>query len=1072
MALPDKLTELISPEPMLMKRSIPLALLLLSFLSLNTALAQTFPPTTRHEEGLHRHPLRVFALTGGMVVREPGEEPEPLTILIRDAKIVALGDKVKIPAEAKVIDLDGKFIYPGFIDSYAEVGLDEASDRPPTSYWNQNIRADFDVRSVLNKNDLNAGELRKQGFVARMIAPQDGIIKGRTAVYALGDDDLSQLVLRDQFALAAELTLGRRRGRGNYPNSPMGAVALARQAFYDAQWYRDAHKAANADAKLPRPEENVTLSFMRPYVDGKLPVMIETSNDQFLLRADDFAREFDLDLIAIGSGREYRQLDAIAKTKRTLIVPINFGKAPNVASPQAAEDATLQALMHWDHAPENVARLVDRKVEVLLTTHGLESPSLFLKNLRIAVERGLDQADALAAMTTVAAKRLGIDQQLGTIQEGKLASLVVTSKPWFEEKAQVVETWVNGSRYQHEDDLPQHLAGDWKLSIQDAPGETDSELLINLVGEKNFKGTIRPAETTPKFKDKVELKEVKFGDGQFTAQFIADSFGNQGVATLSIVYQEDAQTRHGSVRWPDGSVSLVTLTPSGMEAEKKDEKEDEAKEDADDKSDDSKEKKEETSDKNKRHRMASFPLQYPLGGYGREEPIKRDAVVALTGATIWTSGPQGKIDNGTVLLRNGKIEKVGKKIAIPKDAVVVDVTGKHITPGLIDCHSHIATDGGINESGQAITAEVRIADFVDADDITIYWQLAGGLTTANVLHGSANPIGGQNQVIKMRWGSNYDALRFREAPAGIKFALGENVKQSNWGNDFRTRYPQTRMGVEQIFRDEFREAQQYQQAHRDYAKNKKGIPPRRDLELDAIVEILSGKRWVHCHSYRQDEILALIRVLDEYNITIGSLQHILEGYKVADAMKKHGATGSTFSDWWAYKVEVRDAIPYNGALMHDQGVIVSFNSDDWELGRRMNQEAAKAVKYGNLSPEEALKFITINPAIQLRIEKYVGSIEPGKHADLAIWSGPPLSNFSVCEQTWIDGKKYFDREEEQERRQQVAEMKNTLVQKILDTRAPMMKEGESLEDGSQLWPRHDEFCHSHDEHEHDHGHEH
>ncbi|MBA2115234.1 amidohydrolase family protein [Bremerella alba] len=1046
-----------------MKFSFPIAVLLLVVLTLS-ASAQTFPPTSRHDEGLHRHPLSVFALTGGKVIRSPGKEPEPVTIVIRDAKIIAIGKDVNIPAEAKVIDLEGKYVYPGFIDSYSEVSLSEASNRPPTSYWNENIRSDFDIGSALTKSDLSASELRKQGFVAQLIAPQDGIIKGRSAIYALGEDEISQSVLREQFALVGELTLSRRRG--SYPKSPMGAVALARQAFYDAQWYRDAHRIARADAELPRPEKNVTLATMQPYINGELPVLIETRNDQFLLRADQFAQEFGLDLIAIGSGREYRQLDAIARTKRPLIVPIDFAKAPNVATPEAADDATLQALMHWDHAPENIARLVDRKVEVMLTTHRLESPSLFLKNLRIAVHRGLDEVDALAAMTTVPAKRLGIDKQLGTIDEGKLASLVVTSKPWFEEKSEVVETWVNGHRYEHQDELPEGLAGDWELSIQKSPGKTDKVLLINIEGETKLKGTIRPAETTPKFKDKVELKSIKFEDVELTAQFIADSFGSHGVAMLSIVFQDDVEVRHGSLRWPDGSVSTVTMSSSGMQTKV----DDADKKQSDVKSDEEEKKKNEDEEKNKRLRMASFPVQYPLGAYGREEPVKQESIVVFTGATIWTSGPQGKIDKGTVLVKNGKIVKVGKKVAIPKKALVVDATGKHITPGLIDCHSHIATDGGINESGQAISAEVRIADFVDADDISIYWQLAGGLTTTNVLHGSANPIGGQNQVIKMRWGSSFDQLRFHEAPAGIKFALGENVKQSNWGDDFNSRYPQTRMGVEQIFRDEFREAQQYQQAHRNYAKNKRGLPPRRDLELDAIVEILNGTRWIHCHSYRQDEILALIRVLDEYDITIGSLQHILEGYKVADAMQKHGATGSTFSDWWAYKVEVKDAIPYNGAMMHNQGIVVSFNSDDGELGRRMNQEAAKAVKYGNLSPEEALKFITINPAIQLRIDKYVGTIEPGKHADLAIWSGPPLSNFSTCEQTWIDGSKYFDRQEEQQQRKRLAEMKNSLVQKILDARAPMMEKGEFLEDGSQLWPRHDEFCHSHDEHEH--GHEH
>lgn len=1055
-----------------MKRLFALSAVLLASFCL-TSLAQDFQPSSRHEEGLHRNPLKVFALTGGNVITKPGEKPQAATILVRDSKIEAIGPKVEIPADAQVIDLEGNFIYPGFIDSYGEVSFDESDNRPPTAYWNANVRSDFLVSSAVTSSNLAAGDLRKQGFVARLIAPQGGIIRGQAAIYSLSDGRPSDRLLRDACALTGELTLERRRGRGNYPNSPMGAVALARQAFYDAQWYRDAHQASAKNPKLELPESNVTLAAMAPYVQAKLPVMLETANDQFLLRADDFANEFELDLIVIGSGREYRQLDKVAQTKRTMIIPLNFAKAPNVATPEAADNATLQSLMHWDHAPENLARLIDKKVEVLLTTHRLESPSLFLKNLRLAVERGLSETDALAAMTTVPAKRLGIDKQLGSLETGKLASFVVMSKPLFEEKSEVVETWVHGDRYEHEEEKPEGLAGDWKLSIQGQPEKADAVLLMNVTGDKNLKGTVRPAETTPKFKDKVELKSLKHEEGQLTGQFIADSFGSKGVATLAVLFQKDVEQRQGTLRWPNGTVSTVVMTPSGMD---KDKEEEDKKSESDDKDEaketDKKDEDKKQEDAKKRTQMASFPVNYPLGAYGREKPVEQPALVAFTGATIWTCGPEGKIENGTLLVREGKIVKVGKGIKVPQDAVVVDVKGKHITPGLIDCHSHMATDGGINESGQAITAEVRIQDFIDANDISIYWQLAGGLTTANILHGSANPIGGQNQVIKLRWGGSYDDLKFRGAPLGIKFALGENVKQSNWGDNYTTRYPQTRMGVEQVFQDEFREALDYQAAHQRYAKNQTGLPPRRDLELDAVVEILNRKRWIHCHSYRQDEILALLRVLEEHGITIGSLQHILEGYKVADAMQKHGATASTFSDWWAYKVEVQDAIPYNGAIMYEQGINVSFNSDDGELGRHMNQEAAKAVKYGNVPPEEALKFVTLNPAIQLRIDKQVGSLEPGKHADIAIWSAPPLSNFAVCEQTWIDGRKYFDRSEEQTLRDKFANMKNTLIQKILDTRAPMMDEGETLEDGSQLWPRHDEFCGSHGEHDHDYGHEH
>jgi N-acetylglucosamine-6-phosphate deacetylase len=342
-------------------------------------------------------------------------------------------------------------------------------------------------------------------------------------------------------------------------------------------------------------------------------------------------------------------------------------------------------------------------------------------------------------------------------------------------------------------------------------------------------------------------------------------------------------------------------------------------------------------------------------------PEQVEALV-IQNTTLWTAGPAGILRDADMIVRRGRIEAIGIDLPVPEGAVVIDGSKFEVSPGLIDCHSHMATDSGVNEGTQAVTAEVRIGDFINAEDVTIYRQLAGGLTAANVLHGSANPIGGQNQVIKLRWGRPYEELKFQNAPAGVKFALGENVKQSNWTDANRTRYPQSRMGVEQLFRDRFNAARDYEKAWKDWNASPKGLPPRRDLELDALVEILRGQRWIHCHSYRQDEILALIRVCDDYGITIGSLQHILEGYKVAEAIAKHGATASSFSDWWAYKFEVYDAIPHNGALMHQQGIVVSFNSDDAELGRHMNHEAAKAVKYGGVDPHSALQFVTLNPA--------------------------------------------------------------------------------------------------------------
>src|SRR5205807_2423523 len=362
--------------------------------------------------------------------------------------------------------------------------------------------------------------------------------------------------------------------------------------------------------------------------------------------------------------------------------------------------------------------------------------------------------------------------------------------------------------------------------------------------------------------------------------------------------------------------------------------------------------------------------------------------------------------NAQILTSKGKIQEVGNfKVELAANTLVIDGKGLHVTPGLIDCHSHTAIVGAVNESTLPSTAMVRISDVVNSETDTLYQQLAGGLTAANLLHGSANPIGGQNCVIKLRDGATPEGLVFEAAPPGIKFALGENVKQSGWGDRFVTRFPQTRMGVRTFIANRFIAAQEYLRKW-DESRKSGSLAPGRDLELEAIGEILQGKRWIHCHSYRQDEILMLIRLMEDFGVKIGTFQHVLEGYKVADEIAKHGAGASTFADWWAYKFEVYDAIPYNGALMHDEGVVVSFNSDSDEMARRLNTEAAKAVKYGGLSEEEALKFVTINPAKQLQIDKRAGSLEAGKDADFVLWSGDPLSTYSICEQTWIGGRKY------------------------------------------------------------------
>lgn len=1014
-----------------------------------------------HQVGLRESTPDAWALLHVNVVPGTGPSVEDATVVIRDGKIVSVVPTGIAPADTRTLDLTGKTIYPGFIDAYSELSLSSERIKGTAKHWNVNVVPQMVFADNFVPNSKNE-QLRKQGIVAQLRAPSTKIFRGVSAVVSTGTDDVKTAMIADRVAQHIELTVPS-RNRTVYPGSPMGAVALARQTMYDAQWYRDAWNVADSDPTLPRPERNAALAALQPLLTRHMPVIAEASNELFHLRAGRFASEFGLKLIVKGSGKEYRRLADIAATKHAIILPLNFSQAPNVSTSEAAENVTLESLMHWDLAAENPARVAAANIQFALCTDKLDSVDEFLKHLRIAVARGLTKQAALQALTQTPAEMFNISDQLGSVEAGKLASFIVTDGDIFEKKTTVLETWVAGDRFEHDPRPHQDLTGRFEVRLEPNDKLAD-QLYVELKrdGKKSIGrvsvNPIRDAEAKKGDADgekseedkaetaTVKLKHTSLLDFVASGQFEAKSFGIEGAARLSLVFSRPNDSKKpttvavGQVVWPNGEVAIANAIR--MQAIP-----------LDDAADDDK-----GEDANSQVKKASFPVNYPLGAFGRTEAPVAVGPTAFVNATIWTCGPQGVIKKGTLLIDDGKIIAVGRKLHLPKDVTKVDMQGMHITPGMIDCHSHMATDGGVNESTQAITCEVRVGDFIDCDDISIYRQLAGGTTTSNILHGSANPIGGQNQVVKLRWGLNDEQMKMAEAPQGVKFALGENVKQSNAGDEFTSRYPQTRMGVEQLFRDAFHAAKEYGDRVDSYSRKRQGLPPRRDLELDALREILAQKRWIHCHSYRQDEILALIRVLDEFEVTIGTFQHILEGYKVADEMARHGAMASAFSDWWAYKLEVYDAIPYGGAIMHKAGIVVSFNSDDSEIGARLNQEAAKAVKYGGVPAAEALKFVTLNPAKQLRINKHVGSLEPGKQADFVAWNAPPLSNYSCCQQTWIDGAKYFDREEDAVARRTVFEMRNALVQKILTSGEKMRGVGAKDDDPSAMWLRHDEFC--------------
>lgn len=1005
------------------------------------------PPATRPVEGLRNSTPAFFALSGARIVVAPGRTVHHGVIVIRDGIITDVRTGSEVPPDARVIDLSGKTVYAGFLDAYGETSITGSDGLGTAPYWNSQVTPERNVADQYEPSSSLNGKLRSQGITARLVAPSGGIIKGRSAVALTGDQDSHHAIVNPDVGLHVRLTLSRRRGRG-YPNSPMGAVALARQAMLDADWYARAWSAHRASPTLPRPERNDALDALQGYFHGNSLVIADATNELFFLRADRFAREFGLNLLVRGSGYEYRRLDAIRKTGRAVVIPVNFPKPPNVATAESTMGVSLESLLHWDIAPENPARLESAGIKFAFTTAGLDDEAQFLKQIRLAVERGLGESTALSALTTTPAELLGVTDRLGSVEIGKLANLVVTDGDLFRKQTKVIETWVHGERHELVTAPQIDARGSWQVRGDSLPGSL--ELIVSGSARKLSGKLTVQGESSEADEKEVKLSRTALRDSRLSALFNSKLLGHDGVAQLTAVLAskgDKPQEFWGQIVWPDGSQTQIsgqrTVAADALPqiAEMPNIGANLPGKDAASPSD---------------RKRASFEVNYPLGAFGRSSSPPQQTVL-FRNATIWTCSEQGVLENASVLIQDGRVVAVGSDLQAPENAEVIDASGKHITPGIIDCHSHMATDGGVNESGQAITAEVRIGDFIDADDINIYRQLAGGVTSSNILHGSANPIGGQNQVIKLRWGDLPEQLKFAEAPGGIKFALGENVKRSNW-TEPSSRYPGSRMGVEQIIRDAFYAAQDYLDQWDRWKNSHAGPPPRRDLELEALAEVVSGTRWVHCHSYRQDEILALIRTLDGFGIQIGTFQHILEGYKVADEMAKHGAMGSAFSDWWAYKLEVYDAIPYAGALMHEAGVVVSFNSDDRELARHLNHEAAKAVKYGGVPAEEALKFVTLNPAKQLRIDEYVGSLEAGKHADLVIWSGAPLSIFSRCEQTWIDGRRYFDIAEDQALRQEATLQRRALVQKILSSGQKMREAGSAKTPEEELWPREDIFC--------------
>jgi len=958
---------------------------------------------------------RVHALTGARVYVTPERVLESATIVLRDGRVEAVGESVVVPADARVWDLQGRVVYAGFIDPMSQVGLPaELKPRPPPPRpgaeqttappapprsaigdSNSMINPEIDAASDLELDDEALAALRELGITAALSVPRRGVLRGQSAlVLASSAASARRAVVASRVAQHAATELQADPEATEYPTSIMGLIALLRQTFYDARWYRDLQAYYAANPGVERAADNSALAALASVIDGGQRLVTDDELDYARVRA--LAAEFGLDAVLYGNGHEYRRLGDLAGLRHPLIVPLDFPEPPNIDSPDGGLDVPLEALVHWELAPSNAALLAEAGIDFAFTADKLEKPEReFWPNLRKAVARGLPETRALAALTTMPAEIVGASATLGTLERGKIANLVVaTADPFTEDDAKFLLAFVDGEPYELDAYAALDPKGRWAVTSALGGGEWS-------LGAVDERQRFRVEIGGDGYRGRIEGPALLL----FPA---ARVFGaGEGLARLT-GYLADGRIS-GFAELPDGRTFAWSATYLGAPEDDPD-REDEAPE------------------------IPSLDARpYPAGAYGVLGEPAQPAAVLVRGGTLWTSTTSGRLENADLLVRNGRIAAVGVGLAVPRDALVIDAAGKHVTAGLIDAHSHTAIEGNGNEFGSAVTVDVRVADALNPADINIYRQLAGGLTVANVLHGSANPIGGQNQIIKLRWGGDAERLKFAGAPAGVKFALGENVKQSNWGDRFTTRYPQTRMGVEQIIRDTLIAAREYGAERAGRARN--AVPLRRDLKLDAMLEILGRARQIHIHSYRQDEILAFIRVAQEFGLDVATFQHVLEGYKVGPEIASIGAGGSTFSDWWGYKFEVTDAIPYNGALMRQAGVVVSFNSDDDELATRLNTEAAKAVKYGGVPEEEALKFVTLNPALQLGIDERVGSLEVGKDADFVIWSGPPLSVFSHAEQTWIDGRRYFDAGEDTRLRDVAQTERARLTQKALAARA-------------------------------------
>jgi imidazolonepropionase-like amidohydrolase len=980
--------------------------IILSFcFSISTLYSQSI---TRPVNGVHDDRTNTYRLEHvNVVYGTDGIVKTDAIVIIKKGIIVVIADSKSIAslnskdyADAQVVDCKGLYMYPSFIDLYSDYGVAKLakteksgageqylSKKKGAYYWNQAIHPETDASVLFSQDNAQASNYRTFGFGMALVHQTDGIARGTSSLVNFTDNGDQLSLLRAN--ITSCLSFSKGLSSQDYPSSLMGSIALLRQLYYDGQ--------------TGLPERNLSVEAYQK--NFKSPVLFQAEDPLNVLRAHQLSKEFNQTFWIKTNGNDFKHLKDYVGNNLHLIVPINFPKALASNNPLDAQHVSWTDLKSWECAPFNPRYLAENNIDFVITANGCKSADEFLKNLRKAVHSGWSEKSALAALTIKPASYLGIQKEYGSIEIGKHANFILCNGPLFEDKTLLIQNWIEGAPYVLKDNYAQDLRGTYAMNTE---GLNFPFQLICKGNLNDYEWSLVNTKDNTKNKLKVNVsvnrQQVRISFNYPKKYFLNEVPQKDSLVELHLIGEITAAGMEGVYLSPlDANLkpwkAIITKTTDSSSIKKSD-------------------------------KIVELPeLRYPFNPYGNVS-LPKPVNFVFRNATICTNTQQGNI-KADLWIRNGKIYKIGTNLTCPDSVKSEDFGGMFISPGIIDEHSHIAANGDVNEGTQSVTSEVRLGDVINSDDINIYRQLSGGVTSSHILHGSANPIGGQTQLIKLRWGMSPEEMKFRGAPGFIKFALGENVKQANWGENAVTRFPQTRMGVEQVLLDAFSRAKEY-----DLQKSKT-IPAKfhKDLELEALVEIMHSQRFITCHSYVQSEINMLMHVADSFGFKVNTFTHILEGYKVADKMARHGVSGaSTFSDWWAYKFEVMEAIPQNASLMSRWNIPVGINSDDAEMGRRLNQEAAKSVKYGGMNEMDAIKMCTLNPAKMLHVDAFVGSLAEGKDADFVVWTAAPLSVYAVATATYVDGICYYSLQDANQKSEFIKQDKQRLWHLMQDAK--------------------------------------